>query len=469
MRIPTRSSITPPGPRSRLPSGVLLRFRHDRLGFMLHTARRYGDIAHFKLMGWPVYLLSHPDMIQAVLEVDAGAFVKGRGLGRARRLLGQGLLTSEGLFHQRQRRLVLPAFHRERMAAYGKVMVDHASALQARWLDGETRDIAADMQHLTRSIVAKTLFDFEVTSQTQAIDAALATLIGSFGSLAFFLPEWVLDRGLWPSAHRQESARAELDALIYRMIEERRAGGRDHGDLLSMLLVAVDEDGDGQGMTDRQVRDEVMTLFLAGHETTANALAWTWFLLSEHPEAAARLHDELDRVLGGRDPEVADLPELRYTRRVLTEAMRLYPPAWIVGRRAVQDVVVGGYGIPRGAGVLVSEWVVHHDPRWYPDPFRFDPDRWLPDSHAPRPKYAYFPFGGGPRRCIGEAFAWMEGTLILATIARRWHLRLVPGHPVQPDPLITLRPRNGVRVILERRAAPQPAHPARVSTVPVLA
>lgn len=204
-------------------------------------------------------------------------------------------------------------------------------------------------------------------------------------------------------------------------------------------------------MSDQQLRDEVMTLFLAGHETTANALAWTWFLLAEHPEVDLRLAAELDRVLGGRPPTLDDLPALPYTRMVFSEAMRLYPPAWLLGRRAARDCSIGGYGIPRGAVVLVSQWVVHHDPRWYPDPFRFDPDRWAADVPA-RPKYAYFPFGGGPRRCVGEAFAWAEGLLVLATLAQGWRMRLVPGHPVVPDPLITLRPRHGIRVVLERRA-----------------
>jgi cytochrome P450 len=433
-----------------LPSGVLLRFRHDRLGFILHTARRYGDIAYFTLMGWPVYLVSHPDLVQAVLEVEADAFAKGRGLGRARRLLGQGLLTSEGLLHQRQRRLVLPAFHRERMTAYGEVMVDHASALQARWLDGETRDIAADMQHLTRSIVAKTLFDFEVTAHAQAIDAALATLVGSFGSLSFFLPEWVLDRGLWPSAHRLEAARAELDDLIYRMIHERRASGRDHGDLLSMLLGAVDEDGDGEGMTDRQVRDEVMTLFLAGHETTANALTWTWLMLSKHPEARASVLAELDDVITGRPPAVADVPSLPFTRAVLHESIRRYPPAWAIGRRATADLDADGHRIAAGSVIVVSPWLLHHDPRWWDEPWGFRPERWLADDPA-RPRDAYVPFGAGPRMCIGEGFAWLEATLVLATIVRRLTLSHDPTHRVELQPAIALRPRTGMPMTVHRR------------------
>ncbi len=457
-----RIAIEPPGPRSRLPGATLLRFRRDRLGFLLATARTHGDVAGFTLGRQPIYLVSDPAMIQDVLELQAASFTKGRALERARHLLGQGLLTSEGELHQRQRRLVMPAFHKQRLAGYGATMVALARAHGAAWQPGRVVDVATEMMHLTRAIVAKTLFDHDVADDAGEIDAAMGVLVGSFGSVALFLPEWVVERGLWPSAARLEAARATLDATIYGMIAARRAEGRDHGDLLSMLLAAVDEDGDGRGMSDRQLRDEVMTLFLAGHETTANALAWTWFLLAEHPEVDLRLDAELDRVLAGRPPTLDDLPALPYTRMVFTEAMRLYPPAWLLGRRAARDCSVGGFGIPRGAVVLMSQWVVHHDPRLYPDPFRFDPERWAADVPA-RPKYAYFPFGGGPRRCIGEAFAWTEGLLVLATLAQGWRMRLVPGHPVVPEPLITLRPRHGIRAVLERRAGargPGEAKPA---------
>jgi len=454
------AAITPPGPRSRVPGGVLVAFRRDRLGFLRRAARRYGDVAYFTLMGNSVYLLSHPDDIRDVLEVHHRYFRKGRGLERARKLLGRGLLTSEGELHERQRKLIMPAFHRERMAGYAGVMVDHAGALADRWRPGEVRDVAADMMHLTRGIVAESLFGYDVADRAGEIDAAMAALVGAFGSVSFFLPEWVVERGLWPSAKRLERARHVLDDMIYRMIRERRAAGGDRGDLLSMLLLATDDEG-GRSMTDEQVRDEAMTLFLAGHETTSNALTWTWYLLSEHPEVEARMHDEIDRVLGGRPPAMDDVPALRYTRMVLTESMRLYPPAWVIGRRAAADYVVRGYGVPRGSGVLVSPWVVHRDPRFYPDPDRFDPERWRGDPSAQptanasptasRPKYAYLPFGGGPRRCIGEAFAWTEGVLILATIASRWRLRLVPGYPMVPEPLITLRPRHGARMTVKAR------------------
>lgn len=461
------TAIEPPGPRSRLPGGTLLRFRRDRLGFLLQTARTHGDMVGFTLARQPVYLVSDPGLIQDVLETQAAGFTKGRALERARRLLGQGLLTSEGELHQRQRRLVMPAFHKRRMAAYGATMVDLARAHGDGWRPGQVVDAATEMMHLTRAIVSKTLFGHDAAADSADLDAAMRLTVGSFGSLALFLPEWVVERGLWPSAAGLEAARATLDQTIYGMIAARRAEGHDHGDLLSMLLAAVDDEGDGRGMSDQQLRDEVMTLFLAGHETTANALAWTWFLLAEHPEVELRLAAELDRVLGGRLPTLDDLPALPFTRMVFSEAMRLYPPAWLLGRRAARDCSIGGYGIPRGAVVLVSQWVVHHDPRWYPDPFRFDPERWAADVPA-RPKYAYFPFGGGPRRCVGEAFAWAEGLLVLATLAQGWRMRLVPGHPVVPDPLITLRPRHGIRVVLERRAeARRPIDAAPAADTPL--
>ena len=261
----------------------------------------------------------------------------------------------------------------------------------------------------------------------------------------------ILDKLPLPSTRRFEKARERLDGIIYGLIEERRANGEDRGDLLSMLLMSQDEEGDGKGMTDLQVRDEAMTLFLAGHETTANALTWTWYLLSQHPEAEKGLHEELDAVLGNRLPTVEDLDRLSYTRMVLAESMRLYPPVWAVARRAINDYEVDGFVAPAGSFVFMSQYVTHRDERFHPDPLRFDPERWTPERQASRLQFSYFPFGGGPRRCIGESFAWMEGILVLATLARKWKARLVPGHRVELKPLITLRPKHGMRMTLERR------------------
>jgi cytochrome P450 len=258
-----------------------------------------------------------------------------------------------------------------------------------------------------------------------------------------------------PSMRRSRLARQRLDAIIYGMIAERRASGRDHGDLLSMLLNAQEEDAvpnAGGVMTDVQVRDEAMTIFLAGHETTANALTWTWYLLSQSPEVAKKLHDEVDRVLDRRLPTLGDIASLGFVEKVVTEAMRLYPPAWIIGRRAIEPYAIGRYVAPARAIVVMSPWVMHRDARYFPDPERFDPDRWTPEFKAALPRFAYFPFGGGPRQCIGESFAWMELVLLVSTIAQRWTLRLVPGHPVEPQPLVTLRTKHGMAMTLESRS-----------------
>jgi len=439
---------SPPGPRGLAQPRLLLAFRRDPAGFLLKLAERYGDVVHFKLGGQPVYLLRHPDDVENVLVTNARNFLKGRRLQATKPLLGEGLLTSEDALHLRQRRLIQPIFHRQHIAGYGQTMVEQAARLSARWRDGETRDLAADMMALTMIIVGKTLFGADVESEAPEIGHAMQTLVDSFTIVAGPFANLAEKLDL-PSVRRARQAVDRLNATVYRMIGERRATG-DKGDLLSMLLAAQDEDGSG-GMTDQQVRDEAMTLFLAGHETTANALMWTWHLLSQNPGAEARLHAELDGVLGGREPTVDDLPRLTYTRRVLSESMRLYPPAWIMGRTAIHPFEAQGYTIPASASIILSQWVMHHNPAYYPDPFKFDPERWTPEAQAARPKFAYFPFGAGPRLCIGEPFAWMEGLLILATLAQHWHMRPVPTHQVKLQPVITLRSKDGMRMTLKRR------------------
>ncbi|MCA1816048.1 MAG: cytochrome P450, partial [Acidobacteria bacterium] len=307
---------------------------------------------------------------------------------------------------------------------------------------------------LTLSIVGKTLFDADVESDAEELGSALTEIMELFNMLMLPYSEY-LEKLPLPQTRRFERARSKLDAIIYRIIEERRRGERDAGDLLSMLLRARDEETDGAGMTDRQIRDEVMTLILAGHETTANALSWTWYLLAQHAEVAPKLHGELDEVLdqGRRLPTVEDLPRLRYTEMVVSESMRLYPPAWVVGRLAVKDFDARGYTIKAGSLVLLSQYVMHRDARYFPEPERFEPERWTAEARESRPAFSYFPFGGGARRCIGEGFAWMEGVLLVATIASRWRMTLDPAHAVEPYPRITLRPRTGVRVTLARRDA----------------
>jgi cytochrome P450 len=347
--------------------------------------------------------------------------------------------------------MMQPAFHHQRIAGYGEAMVEHAQRLTSAWRDRETRDIAREMTHLTLGIVGRTLFDADVDAEAEEIGEALSTALELFRqtlTLPFFD---VLDRLPLPHNRRFEKAKARIDATIYRLIAERRREPGGRNDLLSMLLAASDTEGDGGGMSDVQVRDEAITIFLAGHETTANALAWTWYLLSQNPEAEARMHAEIDSVLGDRAPGVEDLSRLAYTEMVLAESMRLFPPAWIIGRRAMEPYSIGGFDVPERSIVLASQWVTHRDPRHFPDPERFDPERWRPEAREARPKFSYFPFGGGPRVCIGEGFAWMEGILILAAIGRRWRLLLEAGQSIVPAPGITLRPRDGIRMTVEKR------------------
>lgn len=444
-------TTSPPGPRRRVPVLDALRMGRDPLAFLADLARRYGDIARVSLGPETLYLFNHPDLIRDVLVTHHRAFHKGRGLERAKLLLGDGLLTSEGDVHRRQRRLVQPAFHRQRIAAYGATMAGYAARRRDRWRPDAIVDVHQEMMALTLAIVGKTLFDADVEAEAAEIGAALTDTFEAF-NFTFYLPFGeLLERLPIPPTLRFRRARARLDATIYRLIDERRRSARDRGDLLSMLILAQDTEGGGGGMSDVQLRDEAMTLFLAGHETTANALTWTWYLLSRHPEVEARLHAEVDHALGGRLPTADDLPALPYTRMVLAEAMRLYPPAWIIGRRAIVPFEASGYTIPARSIVLLCQYLVHRDARWFPDPERFDPERWTAERVAERPKFAYFPFGGGPRGCIGEQFAWMEGVLLLATIAQRWRFRLVPGHPVALQPIITLRPAHGMRMTAERR------------------
>jgi cytochrome P450 len=443
--------IEAPGPKTFWPGGQMIPFRRDPLGFLTRLAREHGDVAQFRVGPVRMFFLNHPDHVRDVLVTHHEKFHKGRALQRSKRLLGEGLLTSEGGRHRRQRRLAQPAFHRQRINAYAEVMSEYAARLSGRWRDGQTLDINEEMTRLTLAVVGKTLFDADVESEAGEVGAALTEMMELFGYLLLPYSE-LLEKLPSPPTRRFQRARARLDAVIYRIIEERRRAGTDRGDLLSTLLLAVDEEGDRTGMTDEQLRDELMTIFLAGHETTANALTWAWHLLARNPEAEARLHAEVDAVFaGGRRPTAEDVPALRFTEMVVAETMRLYPPAWAVGRMAIEDHEVGGYLIPRGATALMSQYVMHRDERFFPDPLRFDPERFTPEAKAARPQYSYFPFGGGPRRCIGEGFAWTEATLILAALAKDWRPRLVPGPCVEAQPRITLRPGGPVMVRLERR------------------
>ena len=437
----------PPALKGRPFLGVLSDFRKNPPEFLRSISQKHGDIVFMRLGPQPAYAISNPDWIRDILVTHQTQFIKSRMLERAKVLLGEGLLTSEGEFHKRQRRLVQPAFHRERLIGYGSAMVECAAQCRDRWNAGETLDIAREMNRLTLAIVAKTLFSADVSSEADQIGAALTEVLGLFETVLMPFSEW-LEKLPLPSVRRFERARALLDKIIYRIIAGHRASGRDEGDLLSMLLLAQDE---GSGMDDRQVRDEALTLFLAGHETTANALTWTWYLLSQNPGVEEKFHAEIDRVLGRRLPAFEDLAQLKYVEMVLSESMRLYPPAWSVGRRNLREYQIGDYTIPPRSILLMSTYAVHRDPRWYPDPLTFNPDRWLPENAAARPKFSYFPFGGGARVCIGERFAWMEGVLLLATLAQRAKLRLDPNQVVETRALITLRPKFGMRMRIEPR------------------
>ena len=441
----------PPGPSGLPVLGSLLDIRRNPLQFLIRLQQQYGDVVYFRVGRRRLFLISEPEYIREVLVTHHKAFIKSRALQLARKVLGRGLLTSEGELHLRQRRMLQPEFHKRRVAEYGGRMVEIAAKLSTQWQDGQTVDMAREMMHVTLRIAANTLFSKDVDShEADRVGEALSIALRLFERVTSPFAEW-LDYLPLPSTLRFRRARKQLDRIIYSMIAERRHHPNPPHDLLTMLLQAQDTEGDGRGMSDRQVRDEAMTIFLAGHETTAIALTWTWYLLSEYPAVRQTLQQELDTVLRGRWPTVSDIPNLRYTRNVLAEAMRLYPPAYIIGREAVRKVQIGPYTLQPGDTVLMSQYIVHRLERFFPQPERFNPDRWTPEFQEQLPKFAYFPFGGGPRVCIGEPFAWMEGILVLAVLARDWTADLVPGHPVELLPLITLRPRHGLRMRLHRR------------------
>lgn len=439
----------PPGPKPKPLWGHLWTFRRDPLKFLIDMGK-FGDIVYFSFGPQPVYLINNPDFIKEVLVNNPRNYIKSRGLQRSKKLLGEGLLTSEGDAHKRQRRLVQPAFHRQRIANYAKIMIEYGQEMRDHWQAGETLEITQEMMRLTLRIVAKTLFDAEVKTEADELGQAMGNFVHTFKMLTLPFSEYIEKLPL-PSVRKLNQSRDMLNRTIYGFINERRKSGRDHGDLLSMLLMAQDEEGDGTGMTDLQVRDEVMTLFLAGHETTANALSWTWYLLSQHPDVEAKVWQEIDRVLGDRLPTAEDFPQLKYLEMVLAESMRLYPPAWIVGRRVAKETEIGGYKLPLNAIVFMSPFLTQRDTRYYADPEKFDPERWTPAAKESRPRHSYFPFGGGPRQCIGEPFAWMEGVLLMATLAQKWQLKLAPKAKVTPQPLITLRPRDGVSMVVVPR------------------
>ncbi len=445
----------PPGPRGLPFFGTSFMASRDPTQTLTRWAQKYGDIVFYRFLKFGIYVLFHPQHVEQILTGKTSEFRKGMTSRANPELFGNGLLTSDGDFWRRQRRLSNPAFHRDSVLRYSEISMEEAARMLEGWRAGETRNIHNDMMSVTLRIVLRSLFGSELGEGMRVIEPALdAIMLSSSGlhSILAYLGVPTRARG------RYLRAVAQLDEVVYAMIVRGReklkgempvAGGAK--DLLTLLLEARDEDGNA--MTDQQLRDEVITLLLAGHETTALNLSWTWYLLAQYPEAEKRLHQELDAVLGRRPPRASDLPRLVYTERVIREALRLYPPAWRIFRATQESIKVGDYVLPAGAHIVLAQWVTQRDPRWFQDAQQFDPDRWADEIAGKLPRFAYFPFGGGPRVCIGAGFAMMEATLLLAAIAQRFRLRLAPRQRVEPLASITLRPKNGIRMELQARVS----------------
>jgi cytochrome P450 len=428
--------------------GHLVSYLREPLGYIHRVSRDYGPVVPLSFGPLRTWLISDPEDVERVLITDARHYRKDRFLRDLRRVVGNGLLTSEGDFWRRQRRLAQPAFHRQRIRSYGEMMVASAEDTLGSWWPGQIRDLREEMMALTLDVVGKTLF----SSRTREIAAQVAhsteVVMEHFvDPLTLTLP-FLADLPL-PSSRRFHRAIGELDRLVRGIIAEHRRADAEQGDLLAMLLAARDEDG--SAMSEDQLRDEVITLFLAGHETTALSLSWTFWLLGQHPEVDGRLHEELRGALQERPLTVDDLPRLPYAEAVILESMRLYPPAWSIGREAATRLEIRGHEVQEGDQIFICMWAMHRDPRFFPEPERFRPERWLDGLQKRLPRFAYFPFGGGPRLCIGNAFAMMESVLLLAAIARRFRLELLPGQQVTPLPSVTLRPRGTMRARLIAR------------------
>lgn len=416
---------------------------------LYHLAHTYGDRVNVRAPGFNIFLLFHPEDIREVLVVQGNKFNKGIGVVMLSRLLGQGLLTSEGEYHKKQRLLIQPGFHRQRIAGYSATMVELTSKHIKSWRDGAEIDMITEMMGLTFKIAGKTLFNEDVSDTVDLMQEGIATSMKAFEQVG--TSPWALQLERLPLRVMRNfyRARDRINAVTYRMIEEHRKSG-DQGDILSMLLEIRDENG--HGLTPEQLHDEVLTLLAAGHETTANAMGWTWYLLAHHPEIVKKMQQVVDEVLGDRLPTFEDIPRLAYIEQVMAESMRLYPPVWAFDREASTDIQLRDLTIPKGARVIVSQYVTHRDARYYPDPDRFDPERWTPEARAGRPKFAYFPFGGGARLCIGESFAWAEGVLILSTIIKNWEAELLPDQTIEIEAAVTMRPRYGLYMRLHKRA-----------------
>ncbi|HWO43958.1 MAG TPA: cytochrome P450 [Candidatus Eisenbacteria bacterium] len=437
--LPSTSRTAPPG----VPRELVSRAARDPLAFLLRITREYGDVAQFPTAFGPLYLVNHPEYVRAVLHSSTSVRVSMLKMG-----LGEGLLTSEGSYWRSQRRRMQPAFHQQCMESFASIISDTTKELLQQWEpaadSGDVIDVAAEMNRLTLRIIGKALFGVDFAPVAEKLSTAITTMLAHLKQLSFFAPSNTI------SGSRQrlfQKGMKTIDDVVYGIIAERRKG-EERRDFLGLLL---DADGAQNVLSDRQVRDEVVTMFIAGHETTANMLAWTWYLLARHPEVERRLYREIDGLLAGRMPGFQDVPKLPYTKMVIQESMRIYPPVVLLYRKVFADREFGGFFIPSGSTIAVSPYTTHRHPDFWEDAERFDPERFTPERHANRPHYAYFPFGGGPHLCMGNVFAMMEGAVILSAIAARYSLRLEPGEPVEPDPFITLRLRSGLRMSLERR------------------
>ena len=438
----------PPGPKGVPFFGVLFDYNRDPIGFSLRCAQEYGEITLLPFGPANVYLLSSPEHINEVLNRQSHRFIKGISVRSLKSSLGEGLLTSDGDFWKRQRKLVQPAFHRERLVEYGNVMTDVTERAILQWKEGEERDIHTDMMHITLSIVAQSLFGTDIAGKTAIIESALEAVLKHFSNqlnTVFLMPGWI------PTPDNVEfwQKLSLMDEVIYDITRQRRGEKEERSDLLTMLLQLADEDG--EGMSDREIRDEVVTLMMAGHETTASALTWTWMLLAQHPEVEEKLSEEIQTVLQGRVPTAADMSQLKYATWIIKESMRLYPPAWGTSRQVIEPLQLGEYTLEPGETVSLNQWIMHRDSRFFECPQQFLPERWADGLEQKLPKGVYFPFGDGPRACIGKGFAMMEAVLVLVTIAQKFHLDLPSNYRPELQVSITLRPRHGMKMRLKKR------------------
>jgi cytochrome P450 len=444
----------PAGLKHNLLWYILGKFRPgDPIGLFQYLAREYGDIAHYKLGPHHIIFLNHPEYIREVLVVQNDNFIKERTVQRSKLLLGEGMITSEGSAHRMQRHAAQPAFHRQRVSTYAQQMVSETMSAQASWRNGQAIDLAQEMMRLTLRIVSKTLFDTMLGNEVHELTQAINDIMGLYHYLiALPAVDLLIHLGI-PGIAGFAKAKSKIDSIVYEMIENHRRSGPGSNDLLDMMLGAEEAFAGKRtrSVVDEYLRDQVITIFLAGYETVANALIWTWYLLSQHPVVEENLHREIDGLLEKRVPSIDDVPSLRYVEAVLAESMRLYPPAWAMGRRARENFALREYWFPGGTTVLMSQFVTHRDSRNFSNPLNFEPARFLSRGRSTFPKFVYFPFGAGPRQCIGEAFAWTEGILVIAAIAQRWRLRLVPSQRIEAQPLITLRSKYGMMMQLEMR------------------